>query len=139
MHRARFLRFFWVVAVFCLVAGCGEGNGEPGSDCEYSNLAGEAVVTTVVGAPVDQYNCDNSPTLVVFTFEPDNQDPPTTGAKLLVSDGRNPPRAWVTAEGLTEGSRHPCVQGKLTKGSCTPVVYEFTGVDYTAAAAACLN
>ena len=101
--------------------------------------AGRARTRTSTEADPDSNNCANDPVEVVFDFVPTDPtvDASATGWRLTISDGANPPAAWVADEGLTEGSEHPCTRRNIISGTCTPVLYEFTDVDYDAGIAAC--
>jgi hypothetical protein len=78
--------------------------------------------------------------MVLFDFVP--QDPSkaslaATGIHLTIGDGKHPPRAWVTASGLTPGSSHHAVRSDQQSGPCSPVVWKLTDVDEAAGLAAC--
>ena len=130
----------WVPA---LLVGCAEQVGGP---CTYVDFPGTCTITFVGPPEADASNCSNNPVQVRFDFIPadpgareDYRFPNMADERqlLTVAGGANPPRAWVEAEGLTEGTRHACVRREITRGTCTPVLFEFTEVDTEAAAGQC--
>ena len=60
-----------------------------------------------------------------------------SGARLTISEGVNPPRQWVESEGLTVGSQHVCTRRDISSGTCSPLLFDFTDVDYAAGVALC--
>ena len=111
-----------------------------GGPCEYDDTPGTATIVSVQDADPAGNNCANDPVEVIFDFTPDDAgaaDLAATGWHLTISAGENPPRAWVEDEGLTEGSEHSAIRRDITQGTCTPILYEFTEVDYDAGVAAC--
>jgi hypothetical protein len=125
------------VFVVCMVSGCVWPVGGP---CEYAEVSGTATIVSVSDASEGENNCANDPVVVVFDFVPDDpgdEAHAATGWHLTIGGGANPPRAWVDAEGLTVGTEHPCMRSDILSGTCTPVLYTFTGVDYDAAIDAC--
>ncbi len=114
-----------------------EGAGRCGA---YTETPGTARITAVDPAPADQFNCTNDPVRVLFDFTPADASLASrsaTGVALTIGPGRNPPRAWVTASGLSVGSEHPAIRSDEAVGSCTPLVWELSDVDESAALAAC--
>ena len=116
-----------------------------GGPCRYADFSGVCTVTSVAKpVPGEGSSCANDPVQVRFDFAP--TDPGVdyrypsysdTDLVLTVAGGHNPPRAWVEAEGLAEGSQHACVRKEIARGTCVPVIFEFTEVDYSAAADQC--
>jgi hypothetical protein len=107
---------------------------------EYTSTAGTARITAVERAPADQYNCPRDPVRVLFAFTPAAGADPSlaaTGVALTIGAGENPPRAWVEAQGLTVGSKHPAVRLDEHGGACTPLVWKVTDVDTDAGLRAC--
>ncbi len=119
------------------VSGCDTITGGP---CTYDDTPGTATIASVEDADPADNNCANDPVEVVFDFAPDDPgaaDLAATGLRLTIAGGANPPLAWVEDEGLTEGSAHDVIRRDITRGTCTPVLYEFLNVDYDAGIAAC--
>ena len=82
--------------------------------------------------------CDNA-VFVYFDFVPDDSGAPDhykfpawpdTNRNLFVGSGQNPPASWVEAEGLAEETQHKCVRLEEILGTCTPVIFEFSNIDY---------
>ena len=122
--------------VCCMGQGCLNVVGGP---CEYDVVEGSATIDSVDAALVQDGDCTNDPVVVTFTFMPDGgtTGDEITGLTLTISSGLNPPRTWVESEGLTAGTVHRCEQQTITSGTCTPIIYEFTGVNYQNAIEAC--
>ena len=126
-----------VVSALCAASGCARVIGGP---CEYTDTPGTATIVSVSDAEPDANNCANDPVVVVFDFapaDPGDEAGAATGWHLTIAGGANPPRAWVQAEGLIEGTQHACVRSDIVTGTCSPVVYEFSNADYEAGIAAC--
>ena len=116
-------------------AGCW---GWVGGPCEYTEIPGTATVVSVTPA-TENDDCTNA-VEVVFDFAPTDTsltEHVATGVTLTIGSGQNPPDSWVQDEGLTEGSQHPCNRWVITEGTCTPVIYRFTEVNYLDAIDAC--
>lgn len=131
-------------ALLALALGaCGGSDDEPiGGPCTYAETPGTAQIVAVGAAPDDEHRCDDDPVQVLFDFVPDDPADLVHVAQLralTVEAGAHPPRAWVEASGLTVGSVHPAVRSDALTGSCTPVVFELTDVDYAAGTAACFT
>lgn len=117
-----------------------------GGGCAYAEISGVARIVSVKPADPSLYNCRNDPVEVVFDFVPN--DPTATGSyrfpawadtgqHLTVSGGANPPRQWVLGAGLAPGTTRACVRSEITAGTCTPVIFTLSDVDYTKGAEAC--
>lgn len=123
-------------AAFTL-AGCGNAMGRCGA---YSDTVGTARITSISSAPADQNNCRNDPVEVFFDFTP--ADPTkaslaASGVTLTIGSGENPPRAWVTASGISVGADLPVTRHDQPVGPCPPTAWTFTSLDQAAARAAC--
>ena len=120
------------------LAGCGgEAMGKCGA---YYDTPGTAHVRSIETAPADQFNCRNDPVRVLLDFTP--TDPAkaslaATGVQLTIGSGQNPPRAWVTASGISVGTDLPAIRHDQPVGPCPPVGWTFTSIDRTAALAVC--
>lgn len=106
----------------------------------YTDTVGTARITSISSAPAGQYNCPNDPVRVLFDFTPADPAQASLAASsvaLTVGAGANPPRAWVTASGIAVGSDLPVTRHDQPVGPCAPTAWSFTGIDQTAALAAC--
>jgi len=111
-----------------------------GGPCEYEDTPGMATIVSVESAPTNALNCTNNPVEVIFDFQPDEParvNLAATGHTFTIGEGVNPPLSWVQAEGLTPGTQHACIRRDITKGTCTPVLYQFPDVDTQAGLDAC--
>jgi hypothetical protein len=109
-----------------------------GGQCVYDTIPGTATIQVIAPDTLSNRICDNA-VIVYFVFAPaDSSAPhrykipnwPDTDRRLLIADGKNPPSTWVEAEGLSIGSEHDCVRLEEIKGTCTPVIFEFSNIDY---------
>jgi len=111
-----------------------------GGPCDYEDTAGVATIVSVEPAGTNGLNCGDDAVEIVFDFTPDDPaaaDLAETGLFVAVSEGVNPDRAWAEDEGLTVGSEHPALRVDITSGTCTPLMFTLTDVDYSAGAMAC--
>jgi hypothetical protein len=105
-----------------------------GGHCEYYKITGTASIITVGGA--DSSSCGET-VEVLYNFNPD--DPEEIDDRFLVNwpldsiryeiNGRNFPRRWVEAFGLMEGTNHRCARYRIVSGTCSPIYYEFEGIE----------
>jgi hypothetical protein len=114
-------------------------------ECEYVDIPGTATIVNVREPDPGASNCRNAGE-IVFRFTPDDPtaperylipDWPDTGQILTVGNGMNPPRSWVQDRGLRKGTIHRAVRREITRGTCTPVIFEFPDVDMTGWEADC--
>ena len=117
-----------------------------GGPCKYVETPGVAIIAAIEEPLPDEYNCPNNPVKVVFDFVPDDPDAAAdyrypdrsdSGNRLTVSGGANPSSEWVQAEGLVVESAYPAVRKEIVRGTCTPVIFEFTELDYEAGSDMC--
>ena len=130
------------ILLLVLAAGCAERS--VGGPCAYEDTPGKAVITAVGGADPDEANCAREPRAVLFDFIPDKPRTRwrfpnwgTSGQRLTVAGGMNPPASWLRSQKVRVGAELSCVRREIVKGTCTPVVYEFPDLDMAAAAEAC--
>lgn len=117
-----------------------------GGPCKYDQIPGVAVVVSIEEQPASEGGGCSNPVRVVFNFVPDDPDATAgyrfpersdDGHHLTVSGGFDPPSEWVQAEGLVVGSAYPAVRKEIVRGTCTPVIFEFTELDYEAGSDMC--
>jgi hypothetical protein len=106
----------------------------------YTDTVGTARVTSISPAPAGLNSCRNDPVQVLSDFTP--ADPAkaslsASGITLFIGSGLYPPRAWLTASGITVGADLPVTRHDQPIGPCQPTAYSFTGIDQAAAIAAC--
>jgi hypothetical protein len=106
-----------------------------GGPCEYNEIPGVATIVSIKKADSSQTYCENT-VEVLFNFVPD--DPtveyklPTwedTNQRLQMSGGDNPPLKWIQRYGIMEGNTYICIRSEISKGCCTPVIFEFPDLD----------
>ncbi len=145
----RLFYIIFLISIITVIPACNDndegadnsGDGDiVGGPCEYNEIIGTAVITSIVDADPGNYNCDNDPVEVIFNFTPDNPDagdgyrfPDTsdTNQTLTIGGGMNPPEEYMTIKGITAGSSHACIRKEITSGTCTPVIFEFSAIDLT--------
>ena len=117
-----------------------------GGLCKYNTISGVATIVSIGEPDPNEYNCANNPVKVIFDFAPEEPNAEEsysypewsdTGNSLTISDGANPPGSWVQDEGLIVGSEHPCLRKEIVSGTCTPVIFEFTDINYAEGIAKC--
>ncbi len=101
----------------------------PVSGCMYKDVPGTATIAKVTPASAGENNCPNKPMNVTFQFKADDGGSTESENQLTIGDGKNPPRSWIVASGLTEGSVHKCIRQELVEGACPPVVFDFPDLD----------
>ncbi|MDY6839415.1 MAG: hypothetical protein SWH78_15730 [Thermodesulfobacteriota bacterium] len=130
------------LCIACDGGSHGDSNVTPsivGGACYYVDIPGIARIVSITTPASNDNNCNNA-VEVTFDFTPD--DPAAadtylfpnwsdTGQHLTVGDGKNPPKEWVLAQGLTPSSKHRCVRSEITDGACTPVVFSFPDIDFS--------
>lgn len=118
--------------------GTDSGSPRVGGGCAYDTTLGTATIVRIENPPAGEYQAPHA-VKVVFKFAPldssasgryAQREYPDTGQVLTVGAGMHPPRRWVKEQGLTVGSRHPCMRLDLVRGTCTPVCFRFLDVDY---------
>jgi len=114
-----------------------------GGACAYTETVGRATILSLNKAHPGDNNCEKNPVEVAFDFTPD--DPLRANARtdknkrLTVGDGRNPPREYVIGKGLAIGTTHRCIRKSITKGTCTPLLFEFPSIDLSDFGAFCFS
>ena len=120
----------------------GVGASDKGSlyytNCYYKEIPGIATIKEIKKADPSEYNCKNDPVTVVFDFAPnDSSLKKSNDHHLTIGAGMNPPRKWVQQQKITEESEHPCIRKEISIGTCTPVVFKFTKLDFNDALNMC--
>jgi hypothetical protein len=117
-----------------------------GGPCDYEEIEGTAVITSIVDAQSDDYNCHKRPVKVSFVFTPDDSSakgkylfPNVSDSRqnIRLSGGLNPPKDFMKVKGIIVGTSHKCVRKEIIKGTCTPVLYEFPEIDFSGYAKYC--
>lgn len=109
-----------------------------GGACEYNQIEGTAVITSIEDAPADEYNCPVNPKKVLFTFIPNDPNAPDNYQfknvldsiqDISINAGRNPSLIWIEQNGLAVDNVYVCTREEITSGTCTPVVFTFQDLD----------
>lgn len=138
-------RFIPMLVLVLVAQSCNDDDTVCGGTCKYDTIPGTAVIRVIAPDTLDTRICDNA-VFVYFDFAPaDTNAPnhyrfpnwPDADRRLFVGDGKNPPSDWVKAEELGIGTKHDCVRLEEIKGTCTPVLFEFSNIDYSAWSAYC--
>lgn len=135
------MRILSVMVSVVLIIGCGEDDvsGPDGGSCNYTEILGVAVITSIQEPDSGSYNCMNG-VKVLFDFTPGDptapqryrfSEWPDTGQSLTVGAGANPAIEWVTSKNITAGNRYRCFRREITTGTCTPVLFEFKTIDFS--------
>ncbi len=127
----KLLQMLAISGLLVLINSCdNKKEKKVGSSCEYADIPGSAELVKVY---------DKSHSVEVYlNFTPDDSvsyrfpDMPDTNVMAYVCQGHKPRNPeWIKEQGLTVGSFHPCRRREITKGTCTPVLFELTDVDCT--------
>lgn len=123
------LVFFFIRTVSLAMPG-NSTNPKLGGQCDYQEYPGKAEVISVT------QKLDKRDTYIVkFHFYPQKpikQKIAHFSGKehLLLMDGfRAPTVTFVHRHGIRTGKQFDCIMKVITKGTCTPVLFEFPGLD----------
>ncbi|UCG52448.1 MAG: hypothetical protein JSW58_02545 [Candidatus Latescibacterota bacterium] len=131
-------RLIWIAILGLALQACDSDDPFVGDPCSYDSIPGTATIRTISPDTTPFKICDDAVN-VYFDFEPDDPNAPDdyrfpawpdTRRSLFIADGKNPPYGWIEAEGIAEGTQHPCVRLEINKGTCTPVMFRLTEIDY---------
>ena len=120
-----------------LIASCDLYDGGP---CSYIKYPGSALIVSVAADTSRMRTCENA-AVILFTFHPTDSSAtnsyrfpawPDTNCAFLVGSGCTPPLNWAISQGLVVGSEHRCARWEIIEGTCTPVIYKFSDIDYSA-------
>ncbi len=107
-----------------------------GGPCEYASHPGRAVILSITdAAPEPGQDLPYRQKEVLFRFTPDAEPNIAAAPKqdkavrLTLVNGWNPGPEFLKKYGLRQGGELACVLQVITKGTCTPVIYRFPGVD----------
>jgi len=128
--------FAWILFVFSFaMLNCDE---ERIGACHYESIPGTATILSVEPASEGSYACID-PVDVVFVFMPDDPSAPedylfpqyADTSYLTVGAGMLPPAEWVTIQNIIVGDQYECERKEDHGGSCPPVVFDVTGIDFS--------
>jgi len=141
MKLSRTLILLLIGLIISSAIGCvPHGIGGP---CGYKEIYGTATITSIVNvsAGSQDYNCPKNPVIVRFDFVSDDpnasfnpsllQGCPNTNRTLIVGAGMNPSAEYMVVKGITVGSSYRCKRMEETKGSCTPVIFNFYEMNFS--------
>lgn len=127
-----------LMTVIFLINGEAVSGTRYGSPCAYSEIKGRATITAISPSPPEAYNCRN-PVQVKFKFVPDDisdrdgyRFPDRSDAEqlLTVGSGMNPSIEWIEEKQIAVGNVYRCIRREITGGTCTPVIFVFSGIDF---------
>jgi len=133
----RVLRLGCLIAVAICIADCSDDIGGP---CSYVEYPGSATIISVEQDTSQMRLCENG-ALIQFTFQPTDSSAsgryrfsnrPDTNQTFIVGSGCSAPLNWAISQGLVVGSGHRCVRCEMTDGTCSPVVFRFPDINYSA-------
>ena len=140
---------FPVAILWCiLLAGgcaCPKADAQPhgkavvGGPCEYRSYPGEARIVSIKKVVPEANAQPAGPSAkgydVTFIFHTDRiieepyvkvQEKPH---RLLLTNGSRPSARFLKKYGIEEGKTYPCRLQVITKGTCTPVLFDFPTID----------
>lgn len=142
MSRAHYSYLMLTVTFLLSMVSCGAGEVSPskrvvGGQCEYREYAGKATVVSV--RPREPQDRDPRPHYeqyeVRFIFRPDETIRERHGQVegreflLLQRNSRYPGPAFLRKYGIEEGSVLDGSVKVITRGTCTPILFEFPLID----------
>lgn len=101
-----------------------------GGQCDYKNYTGKAEIVSITRKPGPKEKYE-----IKFAFYPDKpikEDFARTKDKkyqLLLSDSSAPGPDFLDKFKVSVGKRFDCIMKVITKGTCTPIIFEFPGLD----------
>ncbi len=130
LKKTGFLTILFLVAALPGI-GCAMANSESnrgavvGGPCEYRSYPGQAEIVSVAPGAGGRFD-------VKFRFIPDGAvEEPLGKAALertfsLLPDRELPPdRAFMEKKDIRPGTRLPCTLKVITRGTCTPILFDF--------------
>jgi len=117
-----------------LAANAAEAPQMVGGPCDYAVYPGKATFLEVAPAK-PEYGEPYRPYAVTYRFTPDAplavQGIHEEGKilKFTLANGALPGRAFLDKYGIAPGKRFPCELLVIRKGTCTPLLYRFPGID----------
>jgi hypothetical protein len=134
--RKRLMFFLVGCAVgLTVLASAAKAQTLVGGPCQYADFPGQATVTAVGPQAEPDQGLSYAGLAVTFTFAPDR---PIAGEPLYVpgkvhhltlAGGRAPGQRFVDKYKLRPGLVLPCRLRIIRQGTCTPVLFDFPGLD----------
>ena len=129
------MNFKKIIAILLtiILLSCNKNGGE----CSYIKYEGKAVIISIDIAPTNENNCSTSPKKVMFAFIPNDTTVRNNyifknwsdTTSLTINGGTNPSQIFLDSLDITVGKEFICNRQELTQGTCTPVFFEFTGIN----------
>lgn len=101
-----------------------------GGECEYKQYEGAAEIISITPVP------DSSEKYQVkFLFHSEEPVQEAFAAaegkqySLLMADSSNPDKGFIRTYGIEVGAQFDCLMKVITRGTCTPVLFEFPTLD----------
>jgi hypothetical protein len=124
---------FWGTAILWANKHAGASGPVFGGSCEYKSYPGQTRIKTIQEVPrpdeaVKKYE-------VSFTFEPNEEIAErfarTEGRTylLLLENGTYPDQHFLRKYGIERGQVFDCILKVITRGTCTPILFKFPGID----------
>ena len=108
-----------------------------GGPCEYRAYAGQAKIVSINKIQVKEDANDSSKEQyeVKFSFHPEQEIEETYGQvegknyQLLLNNSSYPNPRFLRKYGIELGKSFDCYMKVITKGTCTPVIFDFPTID----------
>ena len=126
----------WILIVFSIsMFNCNE---ETIGACHYESIPGTAIIFSIKPGLESSNSCID-PVEVLFVFSPDDPSAPedylfpqyADTSYLTVGAGMLPPAEWVTLQNIIVGNQYECERMEDHGGSCPPVIFELSGIDFS--------
>ncbi len=115
------------------------GRAMVGGPCEYRAYPGEARIVSIKKGVPEAGAQPSGPSTkgydVTFSFQTDRTIEETyvkvqgKPHRLLLTNGSRPSARFLETYGIEEGKTYPCRLQVITKGTCTPVLFDFPTID----------
>lgn len=122
--------FFLLTMFSCGVKGQSAPRFRVGGECEYKTYRGTAEIVSITQRPEAPKEYE-----VRFSFlakEPVQEEFARVEGReylLLLSNGSYPKADFLATYGIAVGKRFDCSMKVITKGTCTPILFEFPTLD----------
>lgn len=131
--RARLATLMMAIGILALAMQA-SGAQAVGGACQYDDFPGQATIEAVVPQAEPWPGLPYAALSVTFRFVPDGPvaDPlyePGALHHLTLAGGRPPGERFMKAHALRQGRTIPCRLRLIRQGTCTPVLFEFPGID----------
>lgn len=128
-----YLKAFLFLGVAVILFSC---KNTIGTDCSYNQYQGKAIIISIDNAPINENNCPVNAKKVLFVFTPNDTTVRNnylfknwSDTSSLTVYGINPSQTFLDSFHINVGTEFNCNRQEITQGTCTPVLFNFTGIN----------